>query len=119
MFTHNKLYNYSKCKALHRIIYIFFTPAGQEKPIAFVKKNVILRVILQNIPHSSIDLFVNQLYSFYIIRFSIKYCLYITYYISEEDVMFEVTSTAVQNLKEYLSQNNIDSAVRIALMQGG
>jgi len=33
--------------------------------------------------------------------------------------MFEVTSTAVANLKEYLSQNNIDSAVRIALMQGG
>jgi Fe-S cluster assembly iron-binding protein IscA len=36
-----------------------------------------------------------------------------------EDVMFEVTSTAVENLKSYLSQNNIDSAVRIALMQGG
>ena len=33
--------------------------------------------------------------------------------------MFEVTSTAVENLKSYLSQNNIDSAVRIALMQGG
>lgn len=33
--------------------------------------------------------------------------------------MFEVTSTAVKNLKDYLSQNKIDSAVRIALMQGG
>ena len=33
--------------------------------------------------------------------------------------MFEVTNTAVENLKSYLSQNNIDSAVRIALMQGG
>lgn len=33
--------------------------------------------------------------------------------------MFEVTSTAVENLKAYLSQNNISSAVRIALMQGG
>jgi len=36
-----------------------------------------------------------------------------------EDIMFEVTSTAVENLKSYLSQNNIESAVRIALMQGG
>lgn len=36
-----------------------------------------------------------------------------------EDVMFEVTNLAVENLKAYLSQNNIDSAVRIALMQGG
>lgn len=33
--------------------------------------------------------------------------------------MFEVTAPAVENLKNYLSQNNIDSAVRIALMQGG
>jgi hypothetical protein len=33
--------------------------------------------------------------------------------------MFEVTTTAVENLKSYLSQNNIDSAIRIALMQGG
>ena len=36
-----------------------------------------------------------------------------------EDVMFEVTSTALENLKSYLSQNKIDSAIRIALMQGG
>lgn len=36
-----------------------------------------------------------------------------------EDVMFEVTSAAVENLKSYLSQNNIESAIRIALMQGG
>ena len=36
-----------------------------------------------------------------------------------EDVMFEVTSAAVENLKSYLSQNKIESAVRIALMQGG
>lgn len=33
--------------------------------------------------------------------------------------MFEVTETAVENLKVYLSQNSIDSAVRVALMQGG
>ncbi len=33
--------------------------------------------------------------------------------------MFEVTSSAVENLKTYLAQNNIESAVRIALMQGG
>ena len=33
--------------------------------------------------------------------------------------MFEVTSTAVENLKSYLEQNKIESAVRIALMQGG
>ena len=33
--------------------------------------------------------------------------------------MFEVTPSAVENLKAYLSQNNIDSAVRVALMQGG
>ncbi|HHD63882.1 MAG TPA: Fe-S cluster assembly protein HesB [Desulfobulbaceae bacterium] len=33
--------------------------------------------------------------------------------------MFEVTNSAVENLKTYLSQNSIDSAVRIALMQGG
>ncbi len=33
--------------------------------------------------------------------------------------MLEVTSSAIQNLKNYLSQNNIDSAVRVALMQGG
>jgi hypothetical protein len=33
--------------------------------------------------------------------------------------MFEVTATAVSNLKSYLEQNKISSAVRIALMQGG
>jgi Fe-S cluster assembly iron-binding protein IscA len=33
--------------------------------------------------------------------------------------MLEVTIKAVENLKSYLSQNNIDSAVRVALMQGG
>ncbi len=33
--------------------------------------------------------------------------------------MFEVTGSAITNLKTYLSQNNIESAVRIALVQGG
>ncbi|PIE55629.1 MAG: Fe-S cluster assembly protein HesB [Desulfobulbus propionicus] len=33
--------------------------------------------------------------------------------------MFEVTDSAKKNLKAYLEQNNIDSAIRIALMQGG
>jgi hypothetical protein len=33
--------------------------------------------------------------------------------------MLEVTNKAVENLKSYLSQNKIDSAVRVALMQGG
>nr|WP_028580416.1 hypothetical protein [Desulfogranum japonicum] len=33
--------------------------------------------------------------------------------------MFEVTTTAIDNLKSYFEQNNIDSAVRISLMQGG
>ena len=33
--------------------------------------------------------------------------------------MLEVTSPAVENLKTYLAQNNMDSAIRIALMQGG
>lgn len=33
--------------------------------------------------------------------------------------MLEVTDKAVENLKTYLTQNNIDSAVRVALMQGG
>lgn len=36
-----------------------------------------------------------------------------------EEIMFEVTSLALENLKSYLSQNNIDSAIRVALMQGG
>ncbi|MDH4317601.1 MAG: Fe-S cluster assembly protein HesB [Desulfobulbaceae bacterium] len=33
--------------------------------------------------------------------------------------MFEVTSQAAENLKSYLAQNNIESAIRIALMKGG
>jgi len=33
--------------------------------------------------------------------------------------MLEVTSMAVTKLKEYLDQNKIDSAIRVALMQGG
>ena len=33
--------------------------------------------------------------------------------------MLEVTVLAVEKLKEYLAQNNIRSAVRVALMQGG
>jgi hypothetical protein len=33
--------------------------------------------------------------------------------------MFEVTVLATQNLKSYMEQNNIDSALRIAIMQGG
>ena len=33
--------------------------------------------------------------------------------------MFEVTEVAVNNLKAYLEQNTISSAIRIALMQGG
>lgn len=32
---------------------------------------------------------------------------------------FTVTEQAVQKLSEYLEQNSIDSALRIALMQGG
>jgi Fe-S cluster assembly iron-binding protein IscA len=32
---------------------------------------------------------------------------------------FTVTDQAVKKLKEYLEQNNISSALRIALMQGG
>lgn len=33
--------------------------------------------------------------------------------------MLEVTNQALTKLKEYLDQNKIESAVRIALMQGG
>ena len=33
--------------------------------------------------------------------------------------MFEVTELATQNLKTYMEQNNIDSALRVALMGGG
>ncbi|OEU47230.1 MAG: Fe-S cluster assembly protein HesB [Desulfobulbaceae bacterium S3730MH12] len=32
---------------------------------------------------------------------------------------FNVTDLAVDKLKEYMEQNKIDSALRIALMQGG
>ncbi len=32
---------------------------------------------------------------------------------------FNVTDLAVEKLKEYMQQNSIDSALRIALMQGG
>jgi Fe-S cluster assembly iron-binding protein IscA len=33
--------------------------------------------------------------------------------------MLEVTELAQKNLKEYLAQHNIDSAIRVAIMQGG
>jgi len=33
--------------------------------------------------------------------------------------MLEITDLAVKNVKDYLSQNNVESAVRIALMSGG
>ena len=33
--------------------------------------------------------------------------------------MFAVTPLAVKNLKAYLEQNKISSAIRVALMQGG
>jgi len=33
--------------------------------------------------------------------------------------MFEVTDLATQNLKSYMEQNNIDSALRVAIMGGG
>lgn len=33
--------------------------------------------------------------------------------------MLEVTNLAIKNLKSYLEQNKIESAVRVALMQGG
>ncbi len=33
--------------------------------------------------------------------------------------MFEVSDVAVTNLKNYLQEHNISSAIRIALMQGG
>jgi iron-sulfur cluster assembly protein len=32
---------------------------------------------------------------------------------------FNVTNLAISKLKEYMEQNNIDSALRVALMQGG
>lgn len=33
--------------------------------------------------------------------------------------MLSVTDLAIQKLKDYLEQNNIDSAIRVAIMQGG
>lgn len=33
--------------------------------------------------------------------------------------MLEVTALALTNLKDYLEQNSITSALRVALMQGG
>ena len=33
--------------------------------------------------------------------------------------MLEVTELASQNLKSYMEQNNIDSALRVAIMGGG
>lgn len=42
-----------------------------------------------------------------------------TKYLEEVYMSLSVTDLAVTKLKEYLSQNNIDSALRVALMQGG
>ena len=33
--------------------------------------------------------------------------------------MLEVTAQAIAKLKEYMEQNNLSSAIRVALMQGG
>ena len=33
--------------------------------------------------------------------------------------MLEVTELATENLKSYMEQNNIDSALRVAIMSGG
>ena len=33
--------------------------------------------------------------------------------------MFNVTDLAIKNLKDYMEQNTIDSAIRVAIMQGG
>jgi len=33
--------------------------------------------------------------------------------------MFEVTELATQNLKSYMEENKIDSALRVAIMGGG
>ena len=33
--------------------------------------------------------------------------------------MLEITDLAIKNLKAYMSENNVDSPVRVALMQGG
>jgi len=39
--------------------------------------------------------------------------------IYQEIIMLEVTETALTNVKKYLSENNIESAVRITMMSGG
>jgi Fe-S cluster assembly iron-binding protein IscA len=33
--------------------------------------------------------------------------------------MVEVTEQAIKNLKTYMQENNIDSPLRVAMMQGG
>lgn len=33
--------------------------------------------------------------------------------------MLEITELATQNLKSYMEQNNIESALRVAIMGGG
>lgn len=33
--------------------------------------------------------------------------------------MLEITDSAVKNVKDYLSQNNVSSAIRVSLMSGG
>ena len=33
--------------------------------------------------------------------------------------MLEITELAITNLKAYMEQNSVDSALRVALMQGG
>ena len=33
--------------------------------------------------------------------------------------MLEVTEMAIKNLKDYMDENKIDSALRVAIMQGG
>ncbi len=33
--------------------------------------------------------------------------------------MLEVTDLAIENIKTYMEENSLDSALRVALMQGG
>ncbi len=33
--------------------------------------------------------------------------------------MLQITDKAIENLKSYLEQNSIESAIRVAMMQGG
>jgi len=40
-------------------------------------------------------------------------------YLKEVFFMLEVSELAITKLKEYIAQNNIDSAIRVSLMQGG